>query len=382
MATARTYLDYNATAPLRAEAAEAMTRAFHLTGNASSVHAEGRKARAAVEEARRVIAGALGVSAEGVIFTGSGTEANSLAIAQAEALGASAILYGAGEHACVMAAAEASSLPKIKLPLQSDGVVDRTAFEEALAGAGEKPFVALQHANNETGVLQPLAEIAEKTREAGGILTSDLVQSFGKVPFAAKELGAHMVAVSAHKIGGPKGVGALVLTEDLPIRALIPGGGQERRRRGGTENVAGIAGFAAAVEAAQKNFETLDAQRAIRDAFEAKLKTLVPDVTVFGEGAARLANTSCFAAPGAQAETLLMKLDLAGFAASSGAACSSGKVALSHVLEAMGVPDDLSRAALRMSIGAETDLEDVLAFAQTWADAVCSQGGVKTALAG
>lgn len=379
MTGTRIYLDYNATAPLRSEAGEAMRRAIEAAekasgtglGNPSSVHGEGRKARALVEEARRDVAALLSAPAEGVIFTGSGTEAVNLAAAQAEALGCSAVLYGASEHACGIGAAEASPLESRPIPLLANGLVDLDALGALLKEAGEKPFVLLQHANNETGVVQPLEEAARLVRGAGGILASDLVQSAGKTAIDIKALGIHMGAISAHKMGGPQGVGALVLAEDMPLTPLLHGGGQERRRRGGTENVIGIAGFAAAAKAALNDMESLEDQRALRDAFEAKLKDYAPGVVIFGESAPRLANTSCFALADADvsAEMLLMKLDLAGFAVSSGAACSSGKVAASHVLSAMQVEDRLSRSAIRMSFGRESTLEEVLALADTWAGA-------------
>lgn len=339
----QSYLDHNATAPLRPEARAALLAALDLDGNPSSIHRPGRAARGLIEEARGSVARLVAASPEEVVFTSGATEANNLCLAGAPA---ASLLASAGEHDSVLAAAEARTVP-----LTPDGRIDLQALDRLLSDAEPPCLLSLMAANNETGVLQPLVEAAGRVRDAGGRLHLDAVQAAGRLPPEALSLGDY-VSLSSHKLGGPKGVGALVLRDEAALAASIKGGGQERRLRAGTENVAAIAGFAAAAEAALA--ERAGEQRrlgGLRDRFERDLHALAPDAVVFGAAAPRLANTSCFAVPGTRAETLLISLDLAGVYLSSGSACSSGKVARSHVLAAMGVEDRLAGAALRLSLG-------------------------------
>jgi len=362
------YLDHNATSPLRAEAREAVERALAIDGNASSVHGTGRRARAAIERARESVAALAGARPENVIFTSGGTEANTLALCGAVhgAIDADArltrLFVSAIEHESVRAnaaaiAERAAGLRLETIPVAADGVADLDALRVLLREGKGRALIALMAANNETGVVQPAAEAAVLAKEAGALLLVDAVQAAGKIPLP----GADYVSLSAHKLGGPQGSGALILCEGAPLAAQIRGGGQERGTRAGTENLSGIAGFGAAAEAAAREIDSLGT--ALRDRFEAGLKRMAPDVVIFGANALRLANTSNFALPGVPAETALMALDLDGVMLSSGAACSSGKVKLSHVLAAMGVKEDLARCALRASFGwssTEADVEAAL----------------------
>jgi cysteine desulfurase len=361
------YIDHNATSPLRPETRAAMERALAIGGNPSSVHGRGRAARAIVEEAREQVASLVHARAQDVIFTSGGTEANALALWGAIGGGAEAggritrLFVSAIEHDSVLAnahaIAERSAGTRLTvIPVTTDGVVDLGALSDGLREGKGRSLIAVMAANNETGVIQPIAAISALAREYNALLPVDAVQAAGKtdMDFSA----ADYLSLSAHKIGGPQGVGALVVKESVPFAAQMLGGGQERGLRAGTENVAGIAGFGAAAAIAK------DASNTLRDEFEARLLRLVPDAVIFGTNAKRLGNTSNFALPGIAAETALMALDLDGVMVSSGAACSSGKVKPSHVLKAMGVSDDLARSALRVSFGwnsAQTDVDAVIA---------------------
>lgn len=338
------YLDFNAGAPIRPAVIDAMAEAMRRPGNASSLHAFGRRARAALEAARGQLAALIGAAPSEVHFTGGGTEADNWALAGS---GRPRILLSAGEHDGLRAAAPEAEL----VPLAAGGLLDLEALERSLGASDVPCLVSVQLANNETGVLQPLPEIAALARRHGALLHCDAVQAAGKVPVDFAGLGCDLMSLSAHKIGGPQGVGALVIRDGLELAPLLRGGGQERRRRAGTENVAGIVGFGVAAALARAELPESLARAAWRDAFEAGLKERFPEAVVFAAGSPRLPNTSCFALPGRRAETLLIALDLAGVALSSGAACSSGKVAPSHVLAAMGVPETLARCALRLSFG-------------------------------
>ena len=469
----RIYLDHNATTPLWAEARRAMEAAMGGMGNPSSPHAEGRRARALVDKAREQVAELMGVSALNVVFTGGGAEANALAVAQAECLGARRLLIGAGEHACVLAAAEASALPCRMVGLDEDGRLDLRDLEAALGeSSDEVPFLACMLANNETGVMQPVVEAAGLVRGAGGFVHCDAVQGVGRMPVFPAALGVDFCALSAHKMGGPSGVGALVCLRETDVDAprfvpLVGGGGQERGWRAGTENVIGIVGFGAAAGASfcgglraphpafaeggdflhvggkaphtahhftrppallvrdsphhsaegraaslsesvggevpegaasvqeagvlhvggkaphtphafcppthpfgpglaatsgAKSAPPSPVERlpsgggegerlaSLRDELEKHLRGEMGAV-IFGERAERMSHVSCFAIPGLAAETAVMRLDLAGIAVGAGSACSSGKLAPSHVLAAMGVSPDLARCALRVSLG-------------------------------
>ncbi|KRB44613.1 cysteine desulfurase family protein [Phenylobacterium sp. Root700] len=357
------YLDCNATAPIRPEAVEAMTRAFAIGGNPSSVHAAGRSARAIVEHARNEVAALIGGPASTVIFTSGGTEANALAIESAVATGSKRLIVSAVEHDSVLESAKASGVAVEYLPVKADGTADLgwlTARLAAWDAADGRPFVALMLANNETGVIQPVREASEIVRAAEGWLHVDAIQGAGKIITDSRALGADTLVVSAHKLGGPQGVGALTFGPRATMVRRQHGGGQERGRRAGTENVAGIAGFGAAAMASLRDKEI---QSAWRDAAAERLKA--NGALVIGEDAARLPNTLCVAAAGYGAELQVMALDLAGIMVSAGSACSSGKVKASHVLTAMGL-DDLASCAIRVSGGWATTEQDWAAFAAAW----------------
>ncbi len=366
----RSYLDYNATAPLRAEVRAAFSEALSLYGNPSSVHEEGRAARAAIEAARGKVAKLVGARAEDVIFTSGGTEANALALA-AQAGEAWHCYLSAVEHPSVLAGGRFYRETTTHIPATADGVVDLDVLARELEKhkrGGWRPFVSLMAANNETGAIQPVAEAANIVHGAGGLLHSDAVQAAGRMPIDIGAIGADMLSLSAHKMGGPKGVGALVLRHGVSVEPLLKGGGQERRRRAGTENVAGIVGFGVAAELAAADLARVEAIAKLRDALEAGALAVAPDAVVLSGRVARLPNTTCIAVPGAKAETLVIGLDLAGVAVSSGSACSSGKVEASHVLSAMGVSPELAQGAIRVSLGfgtVNTDIERfLLAFGE------------------
>jgi len=369
----RAYLDWNATAPLRPEARAAMLAAADIFGNPSSIHGEGRAARGVIETARRQVAALVGAEARNVTFTSGGTEANLLSLQPALEQGGDKaprdrLLISAVEHPSVRCGGRFPASAIVELPVTPEGTVDLPALERALA-VGGRPLVSIMLANNETGVIQPIAEAADIVHQAGGVLHVDAVQAAGKIPCDINLLGADLLTLSGHKFGAPKGVGALVRrSEELHLaEALIRGGGQERGLRGGTENVPGLAGFGAAAAAAAADLEAERARiGALRDRLELGLKAISPDVVIFGAGVARLPNTTAFAVPGVKADTALIALDLDGVAVSSGSACSSGKVAASHVLAAMGVEADLARGALRVSLGFSTAEADVNCFLTAW----------------
>ncbi len=360
----RSYLDYNATAPLRPEVREAIGDALHLYGNPSSVHEEGRAARAAIEAARMKVAKLVGAGSENVIFTSGGTEANALALA-AQGGQAWHCYLSAVEHPSVLSGGRFYRENTTIIPVTKDGVVDLAILARELEKhhlGGWRPFVSLMVANNETGAIQPVAEAAAIVHKAGGLLHSDAVQAAGKVALDMDRLGADMLSLSAHKSGGPKGVGALVLKPGVSVEPLLKGGGQERRRRAGTENVAGIVGFGVAAELAAADLAKADAIRTLRDALEAGVLAIAPDAVILSGNVERLPNTSCIAAPGAKAETLVIGLDLAGVSVSAGSACSSGKVEASHVLNAMGLAPELAQGAIRVSLGIGTTSHDIERF--------------------
>ncbi|WP_375593821.1 cysteine desulfurase family protein [Algihabitans albus] len=350
------YLDYNATAPLRPEALDAMTAALSTVGNASSLHGFGRQARRTVEDAREQVAALVGARPAQVVFTAGGTEANNQAL---RACGRTRVLISAGEHDSVLQAVPQA----LRIPLRRDGLVSLAKLASLLAEEPAPALVSLQLANNETGVMQPVAEAAALAREFGALVHCDAVQAAGKIPVDFALLGIDLMTLSAHKLGGPQGIGALVVADDVELRPLLRGGGQERGRRAGTENVAAIAGFGAAALAARQGLGRLQVWR---DAFEAELMALGPAVTIFGAAAQRLPNTTCVALPGLAAESQLMALDLAGVAVSSGSACSSGKVAPSHVLAAMGATEAEAQAALRISTGWASGQDDYARFLEAW----------------
>jgi cysteine desulfurase len=366
----RVYLDWNATAPLRPEAREAMAAAWDHSGNPSSVHAEGRQARGLVEQARATIAGAVGALPRNIVFTSGGTEANALALTpglrRGSAFPVKRLLVSAIEHASVLAGGRFQLETIGTVGVTSAGLLDLDRLRAMLEGASPA-LVSVMLANNETGAVQPVVEAGEIVHSAGGLLHVDAIQAFGKIPFDINAMNADLVTLSAHKIGGPKGVGALVLAEGLPgPEALLRGGGQELGRRAGTENVAGIAGFGAAAKAAMAMLEK-DAIRLrnLQNRLENGLRQ-TPGVMVFAEAVTRLPNTTLFTLPGLKAETAVIGFDLSGIAVSSGSACSSGKVQPSHVLEAMGFGPDLAQGAVRLSLGWSTSDADVDRCLEAW----------------
>ena len=361
------YLDYNATAPIRPEAAEAVARALAIGGNPSSIHAAGRAARAVVEQARDQVAGLVGVKAGSVTFTSGGTEANALAIQSAFAAGSRVALVGATEHVSVQANAIEAGFAVEIWPVTRDGLADLAwlaARLEAWREADGAPFAALSLANNETGVIQPVAEAGALMREAGGWLHVDAVQAAGKIGVDFTGLRADTLALSAHKLGGPQGSGALVAGTRAKLSRRLHGGGQERGRRAGTENISGIAGFGVAAAAALRDLDQAARQAAWRDAAQARL-VAAADVTVFGAGAPRLPGVLCFGCEGFEAERQVMALDLDGVMVSAGAACSSGKMAPSQVLIAMGF-EDLAARAIRISGGWAGAEADWTRFTDVW----------------
>jgi cysteine desulfurase len=366
----RAYLDWNATTPLRDEARRAISDALDLPGNASSVHAEGREARKVIEHARAAVATAVGGLPKNVVFTSGGTEANALALAPGLRQGAGPaverLLVSAIEHASVLAGGRFAQTAIAEIGVTRDGVVDLDQLREMLAG-GAPSLVSIMLANNETGAIQPVTEAAEIVHAAGGLLHVDAVQAFGKIPFKLSDLGADFLSLSAHKIGGPKGVGALVLAEGVSApEPLLRGGGQELSRRAGTENVAAIAGFGAAARAAMADLQALSRDlTALRKRLEDGLRQ-TRGVILFSEAAQRLPNTTLFTVPGLRAETAVIGFDLAGVAVSSGSACSSGKVQPSHVLEAMGFGPDIAQGAVRLSLGWSTRDADVDFALEAW----------------
>jgi cysteine desulfurase len=361
MNTARTYLDHNASSPLRREARAAMLAALDVAGNPSSVHAEGRAARALIEVARENVARLVNAEPSQVVFTSGATEANNWMLSAGWEL----ICVSAIEHDSVLAPARASGGKVVALPVGRDGVINVSSAAHALASAAKgRALLTVMAANNETGVVQPIADAVALAREHGAVVHIDAVQAPGRMAFDFASLGADTLALSGHKLGGPPGVGALIAREAPAV--FIKGGGQERRRRGGTENVAGIAGFGAAAEAVAREQDAAQRMAKLRASLETEVLRITPAAEIVGSKAERIANTSCIALPGSSAETLVIKLDLAGISVSAGAACSSGKVASSHVLDAMGYAPEIARSAIRVSLGPQTSEQDIAAFLAAW----------------
>jgi cysteine desulfurase len=377
MSGARAYLDWNAGAPLRAEARAAMLAALDVTGNPSSPHSEGRRARAIVEDAREEVAALVRARPAEVVFTSGATEANNTVLAG----GWTTILLAGIEHDSVLAPArrlaQGAKSHVLDLAVGPSGVVAIESVAERAgemdAGGAGRALLSLQLANNETGVVQPVADAAAVARSCGASVHTDAVQAAGRMAVNFRALGVDYLSLSAHKLGGPKGVGALVIRDGAALPAFVAGGGQERRRRAGTENVPAIAGFGAVARAAARDLEAMERVRALRDRVEAEAVAIAPAAVVIGAGAERLPNTTSLALPGASAETLVIALDLAGVAVSAGAACSSGKVGPSHALEAMGIEPALARAAIRVSLGWSSTERDVAAFAEAWARVTARQ---------
>jgi cysteine desulfurase len=370
----RTYLDYNATAPLRPEAREAALSAMATTGNPSSVHAEGRLARRIVEDARVEVARLAGVVSRCVTFVSGATEAANCALNPFFGVGTAAeplerLILGAGEHLCVLSGHRFPPRAVEIAPLAADGRIDLDWLEAAVRKRG-RVLLALQGANNETGVIQPVARAAELVHAAGGFLFCDGVQLAGRADCDISALAADALALSAHKMGGPRGAGAIVAARPgfSLGETLIRGGGQERGMRGGTENVTAIAGFGAAARVCLNEAADEAARLSVlREKLTEAVRDATPGAVVFAEAAPRLPNTVCFAVPGIEAASLMIALDLAGVAVSSGSACSSGKVTQSHVLAAMRIAPDLARGAIRLSLGWASSEEDVRRFAEAFA---------------
>lgn len=366
----RVYLDWNATTPLRAEARAAMLAAWELIGNPSSVHAEGREARRLVEQARATLAAAAGALPRNVVFTSAGTEANALALSPG-LRGPSGgpverLLVSAIEHASVLAGGRFPADKISQIRVTRSGMIDLDHLK-ALLGNGPPALVSIMAANNETGALQPVAEAARIVHEAGGLLHVDAIQALGKIAFNINAVGADLATFSGHKLGGPKGVGALVVAAGIAgLEPVLRGGGQELNRRAGTENVAGIAGFGAAVKAALHALpQDVERMTTLRNRLENGLRG-VAGATVFADDVERLPNTVLFTAPGLKAETAVIGFDLEGVAVSSGSACSSGKVQPSHVLSAMGYDGTVAQGAVRLSLGWSTEPDDINRALEAW----------------
>lgn len=386
MAGERAYLDYNASAPLWESARAAVVEALEIVGNPSSVHAEGRAARRLVEDARREVAALAGASAANVVFTSGATEAASTLLTPDWRMGrgpvrASRLYVSAADHPCVLGGGHFVPADIEVISVDGNGLVDVDALRERLSRHDTSsgiPLVAIHAANNETGVIQPMAAIAAATRAVGGVSVIDAVQAAGRIPLDITASCTDFFILSSHKIGGPKGVGAVVAASDLMMPApLVRGGGQERGHRAGTENLPGIAGFGAAALAAREGLAAMPAVAALRDRIEADLLAQEPATEIFGRGAPRLPNTTFFSLPGIKAETAQIAFDLAGVALSAGSACSSGKVGPSHVLKAMGLGE--MSGALRVSIGETTTEEDVELFSRALAGLLARRNGTKAA---
>ena len=355
------YLDHNATTPVLPDVAQAMAQALARVGNASSVHALGRDARRSVEDARERVAVLAGARPAEVIFTSGGTEANNLAL---RGTGRERVLVSSVEHVSVLDAVAGVATVPVPIPVDGDGVVDIGALEALLAAAPGPALVSVMLANNETGVVQPVAKVAEAARRFGVLVHCDAVQGAGKMPLDMASLGVDLLTLSAHKMGGPQGIGALIVRDGTPLKPEVRGGGQERRRRAGTENVPAIVGFG--VAAAGQGVAEAPRLRRLRDDLESRITRVCGGARIFGAGAERLPNTCCVSMPGVASETQIMALDLAGVAVGAGSACSSGKVEPSHVLAAMGVAPEQASTAIRVSLGRDTTEDDVSTFLAAW----------------
>lgn len=362
----RVYLDHNASSPLRPQVKEALVHALEKAANASSIYEEGRKAKGLIERARELVALLVGADSKAVTFTGGGSEANATVLqtgmsVKGKPISLDRLLVSSVEHDSVVKGGRFAAEQIEKIPVDTNGLIDLIWLEtrlKELAALGETALVAVMLANNETGVLQPVNQVGALVAEHGGYFLCDAVQAPGKIPIDINSIGAHFLTLSAHKIGGPQGVGAIVRRSDAyAFLPLIRGGGQEAYGRAGTENIIGIHGFGVAAELAA-NDDMSSRLATMRDALENGLE----GVTIVGNDVPRLPNTSCIAFPGVPAETMLISMDLQGFAISSGSACSSGKVGVSHVLAAMGLDESVARSALRISLGWNTEEEHIKEF--------------------
>lgn len=359
----RIYLDHNATSPARPDVIKTVTTAMSSVGNASAPHGHGRAAHGLIADARESLGLAMGVCAQDIIFTASGTEADNTAIHAAVFAGCKRLLVSEMDHPATTLAAERSGANVERIPCDAQGQTDMDWLNARLERwdlAEGRPFVSICAANSETGVIQNIERATDLTHAAGGLILVDAVQALGKLPMSYQP---DYMAVSAHKIGGPMGVGALYVASDAPFDPLLSGGGQERRRRAGTLNVAGIAGFGHAATLSTD----LEFTRALRDSLEQRLRAMEPELYIFGSDAERLPNTSFFAVPDTPSATLLMALDLSGISVSTGMACSSGKAEVSRAIQAMGVADKAPKGALRVSLGYTTTPHDIETFLHVWA---------------
>jgi len=357
MSMGATYLDHNATTPVHLQVIDAVSAAMGLCGNASSVHAWGRRAHNVLEDAREAVASLVGTGDHDVIFTSGGTEANNLAL---NCAGLPRLVVSAVEHDSILSVRDNAEIAAV----DSDGVIDIDALDQLVDG---DTLVSVMLANNETGVIQPIEKIAEVCRSKGAVLHCDAVQAAGKVKLNLRESGVHLASFSAHKIGGPQGVGALAIYDpSTKVRALLSGGGQEKGLRPGTENVPGIVGFGAAASIAQSGLTDYLDLAVLRDGVETQIGRLSPRSQIFGLKVERLPNTTCFTMPGVGSETQVMSLDLAGVLVSAGSACSSGKVKSSHVLRAMGVEQDVAETAIRVSFGRGSTEQDADKLVKAW----------------
>ncbi len=354
----KTYLDHNATTPLRPAARDALLAALDHTGNASSVHGFGRDARRMIENARGIIARSLDVSNGQVIFNSGASEGNTTIL---RGFAGKRILISSIEHPSI----RDCGVETEKIPVTADGMVDMAAYEKMLHTGTPPALVSIMAVNNETGVIQPIADIARMAKSVGAIVHTDCVQAYGRIPFTRESLGVDALTLSSHKIGGPQGVGALVTAAGIVLPRLIEGGGQERRQRGGTENVAGIAAFGAAASEAVAQLESYAKLALLRDRIETHLRPS-NRITIYGTNAPRVANTSMVTVSGVSGETLLMAFDLDGVALSAGSACSSGTSRFTHVLQAMGVEACGDIASLRISLGWNTTAADIDNFLSVW----------------
>ena len=376
MMTVRVYLDHNATSPLRPPARAAMTAALNSFGNPSSVHAEGRAAHAEVVAARTKVASLVGADPKAVTFTSGATESVAFALSplfeiEGRPVRCDVLMISAVEHPAVRAGGRFAAEAIETIPVNRDGVIDLAALEAALVrhqAAGHRALVSVMAANNETGVIEPVAKIAERVHAVGGLFHSDAVQIAGRVPFDLAASGADLISLSSHKLGGPQGAGALIVRDEaIRVPPMLRGGGQERGRRAGTENVPAIAGFGAAAEyAALAAAEETGRLAGMRDRLEEGIRAIAPDAVMLCAGTPRLPNTTCFAVPGIAAETAVIAFDLEGVAVSAGAACSSGKVGPSEALAAMQVPAAIAKGAVRVSLGWNTVEEDIAGFLLVW----------------
>jgi cysteine desulfurase len=370
--TDRLYLDYNATAKIRPEVINALGQSMAQVGNASSVHGAGREARKSVENARRHVASLVGAAPDQVVFTSGGTEADNQVMQMCDP---ARTFVSAIEHPAILDACPGAQ----RVPVRTDGVIDLNALETMLADADAPQLVALMLANNETGVLQPVADAAKITHRFGALLHCDAVQAVGKIPVDFAALGADTMAMTGHKFGGPQGIGALIVKSPDTVECLMRGGGQERGLRGGTESVAHIVALGVAAEIALERMDGYAALADIRDRMEARLLQSTPGMQVFGGAAPRLPNTSKLMMPGVTSETQVMSFDLAGIEVSAGSACSAGRIEPPYVLTAMNVPDSEALCALRVSLGWDTSEDDIDRFVAEWAQIFERAGGTRTA---